>query len=927
MERSKQWVIGFLFLAVQAVGAWADPSVALFYGANPPFDELKAFDVVVVDPDHPGVNPKNYQRSDSELFAYVSVGEVTEDRAYFRKIPAAWLPGKNKGWGSRVIDQSRPEWPAFFVDQVIAPLWAKGYRGFFFDTMDSYQLIAKSPDARAKQEAGLKAVIRAVKKRWPEVRIILNRGFEVLPDVHQDVWMVAAESLYRGWDAERNSYVDVTEEDRNWLLGQLRKVRDSYHLPVLVIDYVPAEQRQTARDTAAKIRDAGFIPYVTTPNLDTMGVGQVEVLPRKVLVIYSAKDAEDIHYSDAQRYLGMPLAYLGFVPDYRAVNQPLPDYQLTGRYAGVVSWLNDDEAGRGVYASWLERQVRAGIPLAVFSRFGIGTEPTAFDRLGLRYTDAPVAKQLSIVASDPMMGFELPLEPRSTGLSPLTLTGKGRPLLTLKDADNQRYTPAAITPWGGYVLYPYTVGALSAIDGSERWYINPLTFLKAALRVDTSVPVPDVTTDMGRRLLMVHIDGDGFANKAERRGYPFAGQVMLDDVIKRYPVPTSLSIIEGEVGPTGLYPKDSPKMEAIARQLFALPWVELATHTYSHPFHWAALQLHSGQKMNETAEGGDSLPIPGYQFSVQREIGGSSSYINQNLASGGKRVKILFWSGDCVATPEALKEAYDEGLLNMNGGDTIITRSHNSWTNIAGLGISKGGYFQIFAPDENENVYTNLWRGPFYGYERVIETFELTEAPYRFKPIDIYFHFYAVTKAASLRALLKVYDWALRQPVHPVYVSDYLRKVLDYNSFVVARTPNGYRLRGLGALRTVRLPATGLEIDYEHSPAIAGAAPGPNARYVSLAGGSADLVLKSSSATQPFIEFANARLTHFERSARGIDFALQGYQPVRFTLGNAGSCHLKQGAAMLMPSQHQGNLLSYEMSSNDSSALRLDCGA
>ena len=56
-----------------------------------------------------------------------------------------------------------------------------------------------------------------------------------------------------------------------------------------------------------------------------------------------------------------------------------------------------------------------------------------------------------------------------------------------------------------------------------------------------------------------------------------------------------------------------------------------------------------------------------------------------------------------------------------------------------GLGLERDGLFQVFAPNQNENVYTNEWRGPFYGFERVIETFEFTETPRRLKPINIYF--------------------------------------------------------------------------------------------------------------------------------------------------------------------------------------------
>ena len=43
-----------------------------------------------------------------------------------------------------------------------------------------------------------------------------------------------------------------------------------------------------------------------------------------------------------------------------------------------------------------------------------------------------------------------------------------------------------------------------------------------------------------------------------------------------------------------------------------------------------------------------------------------------------------------------------------------------------------------------------------HGFERVIEP-EMTESPYRFKPVDIYYHTYIASKNASLESLKKVY--------------------------------------------------------------------------------------------------------------------------------------------------------------------------
>ena len=62
-----------LFLCAWAGAALGAPTVALHYGAQPPLDELKAFDIVVVEPDH-GFDPLAFRKSYSALYAYVSVG-------------------------------------------------------------------------------------------------------------------------------------------------------------------------------------------------------------------------------------------------------------------------------------------------------------------------------------------------------------------------------------------------------------------------------------------------------------------------------------------------------------------------------------------------------------------------------------------------------------------------------------------------------------------------------------------------------------------------------------------------------------------------------------------------------------------------------------------------------------------------------------
>jgi hypothetical protein len=57
--------------------------------------------------------------------------------------------------------------------------------------------------------------------------------------------------------------------------------------------------------------------------------------------------------------------------------------------------------------------------------------------------------------------------------------------------------------------------------------------------------------------------------------------------------------------------------------------------------------------------------------------------------------------------------AYQAGLLNMNSGNTWISKAEPTLTLVGPIGMMKGEWFQPYAPMQNENVYTNNWTGPF----------------------------------------------------------------------------------------------------------------------------------------------------------------------------------------------------------------------
>lgn len=273
----KYWGLMFAGLSLASMpyieNVTAEPrNVAFYYGPSAPAGPLAKYDWVVVQPGN-FKELQAFDRQGTEAFAYVSVGEIEERLLGDPAIQPAWLIGRNAGWNSRVVDLSSRGLRQYLLDRLMAPLWKQGYRAFFLDTLDSYQLATRDEAGRAAQLDGLVDLIRQMHRRFPGIKLLFNRGFEVLPRTADLCAGVAAESLFAGWDPVKADYRPVPEADRAWLLAKLNDVHDRYRLPVVVIDYLPSNRAVEALTVAQKIRALGFVPWVSNPAFDRMGIG------------------------------------------------------------------------------------------------------------------------------------------------------------------------------------------------------------------------------------------------------------------------------------------------------------------------------------------------------------------------------------------------------------------------------------------------------------------------------------------------------------------------------------------------------------------------------------------------------------------------------------------------------------------------------
>ena len=515
-------------------------TTAFYYGRVIPRELTVAYDQIVVEPGHPH-DLAALAKTRAVPVAYLSLGEVSPDK--LNGTDPAWHLNKNQAWASTVMDLSHPGYRNWVVEQY-EKLWSAGYRRFFFDTLDSYQLGTSDPKQREQLRRALCGLITSLAARHPDARFLLNRGFELMPDVSKHVHGVVAESLFDRWDGSKNAYVRVPEADRTWLLGKLREVRDRYKLPVIVIDYRPTAEREQARATAQKIRDLGFQPWVCNYGLNDLGVGAVEILPRRVLIVTDRPDAGA--QVGPARSLAPVLEYLGYVPEYRAVTEQLPEHELSAHYAGIVSVLPAGFQAKG-FEAWLGKQIEAGVRVAMFGGLGFAADSKLAKELGIQ--PLPAAKPgegkpgpVTLTTRDAAVGFEA--EPPLHGPEGIAvrLSGEGvKSHLSLRTGSGAEVTAIATTRFGGVALSH--VFAMRGLAGESAWVLDPFVFLQSALRLP-AMPAPDVTTESGRRVALLAVDAQGLSDYARMRGRPRIARVLETEVLARFPWPHALRIAD-----------------------------------------------------------------------------------------------------------------------------------------------------------------------------------------------------------------------------------------------------------------------------------------------------------------------------------------------------------------------------------------------
>jgi len=871
-----KYVIILIFLSLSLFANQTQKSAIVYYGEDISYPMVGVHDYIIVQPNLLDTNRHGFSLYRDKIYAYISIGEIDTQIASYKKLDKKLIIGQNSAWKGKILNIQDPAYKEFLFKEMIEPQIAKGFKNFFFDTLDSYQIVAKTKEQRAKSEAALVEIINTFHKRYPDAKLIINRGFEIIDKVHESIEAILFESYYNGLGGNTLEYKLVHNNDRSWLDMQLEKVR-KYKVDIIALDYLPLNKMPTqANKLIKKLQKKGFIPYVSTKELDIYGYTSKKVVKREILTLINENTYDKI-FSSAHQLGALPLEYQGYIQKlYNIDKHKLPSMQRMQRYGGVIIWLDTNYKKPQELIKWILNLQHYGIKVLFAGNFAIADLQNLL-ALGI-YPDNTQQKNntFQIVTQNSMMAYEI--SPSINPQDPPVDILQGEALYRIENQKGVKSTYAAIMPWGGFAL---DSAFNLEIQQDRLWAINPFEFFKKALDLK-DIPIADTTTASGKRILISHIDGDGIINKVEWNQQLFSGDTIYSDILSHYKIPISVSVIGAEINTNGLYPKLAPQLQKIVKKIFSLPNVEPATHTFTHPFFWDKIK-------DGNLDSQYRLKPKGYKFSLDYETKGMLEEINTKLIPKNKEPKAttVFWSGDCRPPANILRYVYKNKILNINGGDTYITNLHPWLSYIAPMGLERQAYYQIYTGAQNENVYTNEWLGPFWGYKKVVQTFKLTDKPKRFKPIDIYYHLYSGSKKASLNALKYVYDWAISQEVTPLFTSEYIKKVMDYYEISIeVKKENTFYVAGLKNLKTLRFTKMHHDIFPQINKDILGYNSYNDELYLHLANNTQAFITFQQKLQQktPYLVSANSYKTTKKVKENGFSLQFQAHVPLEFEL-------------------------------------------
>lgn len=263
-----------LAIACIDVGLYGDNERwAVYYNNQAPYLDFRPYELLVLDSDvHPSLNP--FIAAGKTILGYISLGEIAKHNGYFADAKKeSLLLDENPNWpGSYFVDVRDPRWTKMVIEELIPFVLRQRFDGLFWDTLDDAEFLErKDPEKYKGMVAAAVKLIKTIRLNYPHVPVMMNRGLDLLPQVVTDIPMVLAESIFTRYDKASKKYEKVPLQE---YLAQVERLKSAKiqnpNLKIYTLDYWDPADTATIAEIYRVQREKGFIPYVSTPDLQKL---------------------------------------------------------------------------------------------------------------------------------------------------------------------------------------------------------------------------------------------------------------------------------------------------------------------------------------------------------------------------------------------------------------------------------------------------------------------------------------------------------------------------------------------------------------------------------------------------------------------------------------------------------------------------------
>ncbi|NGX57492.1 MAG: hypothetical protein K940chlam3_00384 [Chlamydiae bacterium] len=246
----------------------------LFYlGDTAPIEAFEPYSIIVLDPDyHPSI--KALKEKGKTLVGYISLGEVEKWREWYEDVKnEGILYQENKNWPDAFfVDVRDPRWTKRVIEEIIPKILQEGFDGLFFDTLDNPGFLeAENPQKYCGMVEAAADLVKAIRLHYPNLLLMMQRGYEVLPKVVYDIDIMVAEDFVTTYDFENKKYLWQPKEEVDRSLKMLKEAKKrNPNLKLFAVDYWYPDQPKVIKKIYRMDRESGLDPYVGIIDLDVI---------------------------------------------------------------------------------------------------------------------------------------------------------------------------------------------------------------------------------------------------------------------------------------------------------------------------------------------------------------------------------------------------------------------------------------------------------------------------------------------------------------------------------------------------------------------------------------------------------------------------------------------------------------------------------